>query len=187
MKPGQHHQRAPLASIAVPRACSKASRPANSPVGDHLSLEAEFAGASAMPPASGRSAMTRAMRALMWSVLAGVGDGRHVAAAAGYQDGQRQPGGGAHGLKITPPAPRRTSPMSCALSPASRSELRAASALARIDDHHHADPAVEGAVHLGVADVAAVRQPVEHRIARPGRAPQLPLRSPRAAPAGYYR
>ena len=45
------------------------------------------------------------------------------------------------------------------------SSCRACATMRLGHDHHHADAAVEGAVHFGGANAAGRGQPVEHRIA----------------------
>ncbi len=66
------------------------------------------------------------------------------------------------------PSARATiSPMSNACSPAAFSASIGRSRIARRNDDHHADAAVEDAMHLVVGDVALRLQPVEDRRPRP--------------------
>ena len=91
---------------------------------------------------------------------------------------------GRHASMMTPPPPARTSPMTRALSPRARSSSSAAVGWPGGDDDHHADAAIEGAVHLGVAHVAGLRQPLEHRIARPAGSRAAALRCPSGSTRG---
>ena len=175
---------AALRRAISPSCCSKAAPERRPPPWPWRRRGSRAAG---KPAASARSAITTTGRA----AIAPARQARTIAVMfeprPEIRIASRSGARGAHSLMNTPRPPARTSPMICALSPRALRNSTAACARSRRHDHHHADAAVEGAVHLALVDARGALQPAEHRIRAASCAARAPPRGPRAAPAGCCR